>query len=77
MQKVITLAATFGVSELILVNSENTVKSYLQSKVLLDFEEFIFKGLEQSAEVYSPNVWILKNFYDVSIHITHNTFFAI
>lgn len=78
MQKVITLASTFGVKELILLNTENTVKSYLSSKVLVPENqlEFVFKGLEQSGESIPPKITILSKFLDLGLHISENSFLA-
>jgi 16S rRNA (uracil1498-N3)-methyltransferase len=64
VRKVLHIASVMGATELHLVKTARSEKSYLQSKCLEPeaLQEEIFKGLEQAGNVFPPAVTIHRSF---------------
>ena len=64
IKKILQLSASTGVKKVHFLRTDNVVKSYLQSKMLLpdNIEREVLKGLEQGADTIRPEVVIHKGF---------------
>ncbi len=65
-KRIIQAAATFGISSLYFIRSENVEKSYFQSKMLNshNVNKNILEGLEQAVDTIPPEIKIFKRFHD-------------
>ena len=62
LRRLIMDMTAIGVSEIILVNSYRTDKSYWQSPMLSRIDEFVTEGLQQGVDTIPPNIQLKKRF---------------
>ncbi|SDB82321.1 16S rRNA (uracil(1498)-N(3))-methyltransferase [Acinetobacter boissieri] len=62
LRRIVMDAVTLGVEELILIHSYRVDKSYWQSPLLAQIEDYITLGLEQAGDTIAPQVTLYKRF---------------
>ena len=67
-KRILEHATTLGVSEFVFFRTQNSEKSYLDSKVLFEenYKKYLIKGLEQTGSYYQlPRVQVKKSIHEV------------
>lgn len=62
LRRIIMDAVTLGVEEIILIHSYRVDKSYWQSPLLTQIDDYIVLGLEQAGDTIAPQVKLYKRF---------------
>ncbi len=62
LRRLIMDMTALGVSNIILINSYRTQKSYWQSPMLARLNEFVLEGLQQGVDTIAPNITLEKRF---------------
>ena len=62
LRRLIMDMTALGVSDIILINSYRTQKSYWQSPMLSRLDEFILEGLQQGIDTVAPRISLQKRF---------------
>lgn len=62
LRRLIMDMTALGVSDIVLINSYRTQKSYWQSPMLARLDEFVLAGLQQGVDTIAPNITLEKRF---------------
>lgn len=62
LRRLIMDMTALGVSDIILINSYRTQKSYWQSPMLSRLDEFVLEGLQQGVDTVAPRISLQKRF---------------
>ncbi len=62
LRRLIMDMTALGVSDIVLINSYRTQKSYWQSPMLARLNEFVIEGLQQGVDTILPNITLEKRF---------------
>ncbi len=62
LRRLIMDMTALGVSDIVLINSYRTQKSYWQSPMLARLDEFVMEGLQQGVDTIAPRIHLKKRF---------------